>query len=411
MKTLHIIPDEKFIDGVINSFAALGEESRFLMFVRQEKQLVFIRQKDKIDQIVVESEQYHSLTRTDWPDLIWIHFLDDTNANFISDYAGRAKIVWSAWGGDYHKLLHKPILSPRTLWAHFKLNVHAVGHWLALRRALGALRRAAFYYLGLVRNHLPATMANALKKISFFSTVIPEEEPLIRMLVGQTPTKIDFVYSDPNNRNRKSSYACCYASRPTDENGVNVWVGNSAFLTNNTFDVIHQLAKADRVNKVYAPLSYGDRDSAVLIDQSGRQTFGDRWMPIFEFMERDAYFRTMSTCLVFAFGHIRQQAVGNVCAALLAGGCVFMHPRSPLYVHLRNVGFRVYRLQELSRLRAALEDFVSYRESNMAIAKQRYEQMDPVRTLRETMQKLAVCMDPEGGRPSREEHAAKEAGK
>ena len=391
MKTLHIVPDEKFIDGVINSFDALGEESRFLMFVRQEKQLVFIRQKDKIEQIVVESEQYQYLTRTDWPDLIWIHFLDDTNANFISDYAGRAKIVWSAWGGDYHNLLHKPILSPRTLWALFKLNVHAVGHWLALRRALGSLRRATFYYLGLVRNHLPATMANALKKISFFSTVIPEEEPLIRMLVGQTPTKIDFVYSDPNNRNRKTSYACCFASRPTDENGVNVWVGNSAFLTNNTFDVIHQLAKADRVNKVYAPLSYGDRASAVLIDQYGRKTFGDRWTPIYEFMDRDAYFQTMSTCLVFAFGHIRQQAVGNVCAALLSGGCVFMHPLSPLYAHLKKHGFTIYCLKDISKLHVVLADFAAHRKSNMALAQTRFEQMDPVKTLRKTMRQLADC--------------------
>lgn len=405
MKTLHIVPDEKFIDGVIDSFAAIGEEARFLMLVNETRQLSFIRQKDTIEQIVIGSEQYHSLTRSNWPDLIWIHYLEGNGASFISDYAGKAKIVWSAWGGDYHALLHKPILSPRTMRALLMRNIRTMGYRQAFRRALGAMRQSAFYYLGDVKRTLPKNMSIALRKVSFFSTVIPEEEPLIRKLLGQTPIKISFSYLSPHNC--KSPFVC--RQSPHNEEGINVWVGNSAHLSNNTIDVIHHLAKADGVDKVYAPLSYGDKSSAALIDQYGQQTFGNRWNPIFQFMDLDAYLLTMSSCSAFVFGHIRQQGVGNVSAALLAGGCVFMHPRSPLYAHLRNIGFRVYRLRELSRLQAALEDFAPYRESNIAIAKQRYEQMDPVKTLRETIQKLALCMDLGGG-ASREQHAAKETG-
>ncbi len=389
MKTLHIVPDEKFIDGVINSFAATGEDARFLHLVHETKTLAFIRQSNKIEQTVIGSAEYQSLTRSNWPDLIWVHFLDGNSAHFISDYGGKAKIVWSAWGGDYHSLLHKPILSPRTMWAIFMQNIRTMGYWSALRRACKAMLRAAFYYLGIGKYRLPKYISNALRKVSFFSTIIPEEEPLVRMLLGPTPKRIDFSYFDPQNRN--SSFVC--RKLPPNHEGVNVWVGNSAYLSNNTIDIIHHLAKADGVNKVYAPLSYGDKSSATLINQYGQHTFGDRWNPIFQFVDFYAYLHTMSSCSAFVFGHIRQQGVGNVTAALLAGGCVFMHPRSPLYAHLKNYGFRIYNLKELSRLHFALEDFVSYRESNMALARTKYEEMDPVKTLRITMKVLADCMN------------------
>src|SRR5690606_37456726 len=129
-----------------------------------------------------------------------------------------------------------------------------------------------------------------------------------------------------------------------------ILIGNSASPENNhldTFKVIRE--RFDIVGRrIVVPLSYGDMHYREHVVRAGKQLFGDKFQPLLGYMSRAEYFESLSSCGFVVMNHSRQQAIGNVSAALLSGARLFMNPLSPLYDYLNARGFFVDELSEAS---------------------------------------------------------------
>lgn len=157
---------------------------------------------------------------------------------------------------------------------------------------------------------------------------------------------------------------------------INMLLGNSADTTNNYQDAFRWLKKQirnlSRPIKIYAILSYGDSLNRDEVIKEGKRLFGERFMPIIEFMGREEYLNFLNDMDVIVMYHNRQQACGNIMTTVTLGKPVMMKSCSPIYQMMKQQGCSsIYDVADVSF--ANIEDMIqaaaNEREQNMAIVR------------------------------------------
>jgi hypothetical protein len=136
---------------------------------------------------------------------------------------------------------------------------------------------------------------------------------------------------------------------PPAMEGADVLLGNSATSSNNHVEALELLR--DRVAAdahVVVPLSYGHAAYADRVEALGRALLGERFDPLRGWMSLDAYNERIRRCGTVVMNHRRQQAVGNIGAALYKGAAVYLRPENPLYPFYRSLGIAVRAVDELA---------------------------------------------------------------
>jgi dTDP-N-acetylfucosamine:lipid II N-acetylfucosaminyltransferase len=106
---------------------------------------------------------------------------------------------------------------------------------------------------------------------------------------------------------------------------VNIQIGNSADPANNHLKILEKLEQYKDENiKIYAPLSYGDMEYAKMIADKGKETFGEKFVAMLDFMPFEEYMRFLGEIDIAIFFHKRQQAMGNIVTLLGLGKKVYM---------------------------------------------------------------------------------------
>lgn len=106
---------------------------------------------------------------------------------------------------------------------------------------------------------------------------------------------------------------------------VEIQVGNSADPSNNHLEVLEQLARTQTDKfRVLVPLSYGDQKHARRVISAGRELFGDRFVPLIDFMPLAQYQEFLATIDIAIFNHNRQQGLGNLISLLGMGKKVYL---------------------------------------------------------------------------------------
>jgi len=106
---------------------------------------------------------------------------------------------------------------------------------------------------------------------------------------------------------------------------LRILLGNSATATNRHEDAFRLLSKYKNENiEIYAPLSYGNKDYGDRIEAAGKEIFGDKFIAMRDFMDRDKYMDFLGTVDIAVFAHDRQQAVGNIMPLLYLGKKVYI---------------------------------------------------------------------------------------
>lgn len=114
-------------------------------------------------------------------------------------------------------------------------------------------------------------------------------------------------------------------ARTTPHEGVNILVGNSADPANNHFEVLEKLKKYAKENIcIYVPLSYGDTKYAAIVIEKGKEYFGEKFIPLTEFMAIDEYRDFLKSIDIAVFNHKKQQAMGNTISLLSMGKSVYI---------------------------------------------------------------------------------------
>ena len=108
------------------------------------------------------------------------------------------------------------------------------------------------------------------------------------------------------------------------------------------------LAKHDLGSrKIIVPLSYGDPFYRKNLITRGKEILGDAFMPLVDFLPLDQYCSIVASCNVVVMNHLRQQALGNIGAALYQGAHVFLDPINPVYQFFKEKGAFVHSTQDL----------------------------------------------------------------
>lgn len=131
--------------------------------------------------------------------------------------------------------------------------------------------------------------------------------------------------------------------------GINILIGNSADPTNNHLEILEKLEmyKGQDI-KIYAPLSYGNPDHAKLVMEKGKDSFGDKFIPLTEMMLFKDYLAFLGLIDIAIFNHKRQQAMGNTITLLGLGKKVYMRSDVTQWSFFREHGIEVFDIENVS---------------------------------------------------------------
>ncbi|WP_458628874.1 TDP-N-acetylfucosamine:lipid II N-acetylfucosaminyltransferase family protein [Winogradskyella sp. PC D3.3] len=152
-----------------------------------------------------------------------------------------------------------------------------------------------------------------------------------------------------------------------------ILVGNSATFTNNHLEVFEMLKDRVQDFEIICPLNYGDPICANFIREIGTDYFQEGFTPLMEFMQLEDYNKLQASCGIVIMNHYRQQAAGNIIAALIFGSKVFMSLSSPLFKHFQHLGIHIYSIENDLKDDNALKNLkVEYAVENRIILKKYY---------------------------------------
>lgn len=133
-----------------------------------------------------------------------------------------------------------------------------------------------------------------------------------------------------------------------EKNTINIMMGNSAAHTNNHFEIFEKLLPFKEKNiLIYCPLSYGGGIDKNLIIKKGKELFGDKFIPLTEFMIFEDYLKLLSSIDIAIYAHKRQQAMGNTITLLGLGKKVYMKKDTVQWDLFENIDVKVYDINNL----------------------------------------------------------------
>lgn len=132
------------------------------------------------------------------------------------------------------------------------------------------------------------------------------------------------------------------ASANPDRNWLKILLGNSADPSNNHIEVLERLLPyKDQDIKIYVPLSYGDENHAKKVISQGQEWFGDKFVPMTDFIPFEQYLEFLKSLDIAIFNHQRQQAMGNTITLLGMGKTVFMRNEVSQWRFLNDLGIKL----------------------------------------------------------------------
>lgn len=278
-------------------------------------------------------------------DALVVHYMFPAWAEIIPEISKSVPVLWSGYGGDYYGTEPDGLLGDQTL----ALVGRRPSREFTLSRILDARKR---------RRNERALRAAAASS-TFFSAPVRADLAVFSSrypeFVGDY-VQLNYASVGPRELGRPGRI------------GENILIGNSATPTNNHLDVFSSFSTQQlQGQKVFVPLSYGDtgyyRDAVIA---AGRKAFGSDFHPLLEMLPPDEYGEIVKSCGYVAMGHLRQQGLGNIIAALQGGSTLLLERRNPVFHELSSLGFGIAALDSLQS--QSLEDLKlsgSERESNL----------------------------------------------
>ncbi len=110
---------------------------------------------------------------------------------------------------------------------------------------------------------------------------------------------------------------------------LKIQIGNSATESMQHLKIIDLLSKFRNENiEVYAPLSYGNKEYADIVEAYGKEMLGDKFVSIRGFMPKEKYVDFITHMGIAVFGTQQQQASDNMDINLWSGNCLYLPKES-----------------------------------------------------------------------------------
>jgi len=128
-------------------------------------------------------------------------------------------------------------------------------------------------------------------------------------------------------------------------NKSEIWIliGNSAVETNRHELVFSRLEEfKNKEIKIIVPLSYGYEEYKNKIIEIGKKEFGNKFIPIIEFLNYEKYLNLLYNVDIAIFVHNRQQGMGNLIQLLGLGKKVYFNTASTQWKFFQDLGIKAY---------------------------------------------------------------------
>lgn len=158
------------------------------------------------------------------------------------------------------------------------------------------------------------------------------------------------------------------------KSGIHIQIGNSAYPSNNHIEVLELLFKFKEENiNIFCPLSYGDKTYAKEVIEYGKKLFGEKFIPLTEFMNEQEYANFLSKIDIAIFNNDRQQALGNIFALAYLEKKIYLRADTTMWEELvKREKYVFNNIKELEDI--CFDEFIKseYVKENSKIAKLRF---------------------------------------
>ena len=340
-KFIHFVIDDKFINDSYRCFQNAGLTENIFYYICEKKYTLNYINKEAIS-VITQKDAKQILLSLTHNETIVLHSLYSLPAKLSKYIHPQNKVIWYAWGFDLYSNDYP--LKPLIRLAIKKL--HPITHQ-ALNGALflNNIVKRIKYYLSINSQSSKNDYIHLISRVNFFAGVFPCEYDLLREQYSFfTAQRIKHDYIHPEEFSEKD------INKPQSEAGRNILLGNSASYLCNHLDLLHDLYQKvkSRDFLIYCPLSYGGNkyyNNKVI--REGRKLFGDKFIPLMDFLPFDEYTKIIQSCGNVILGYERQAATCNCLTALWNGLKLFVPKSSMNFKEYKEIeGLCIYSIED-----------------------------------------------------------------
>ena len=365
MKYLHLLIDHfysrKFFDVIINHFDP--QEHHFMVFKTQNNKSYFDGLKhqnleisvlpNNIFRRILKKEKHAKLLMND-ADCIFIHFLSDDITRLLRRFKKRGIVLWVIWGADLYSNIPMELYDPKTKELMIKLNeLNELKNLIRLKELKNLknliIRLIFFRYLRkIVFKYLRKSV---IKNIDYVITATKGDVKYLKMYYNTNakwytgfhyPNPIDFekIQQEKKKIDKKYNFKNKFSKL--------ILLGNSGNPSNNHVDILYYLSEInDKDFGIICPVSYTSFSKYIQeLIIIGKSLFGDRFIPLIEFLDAKIYFHILNQVDVVIMNHNRQQGVGNINILLYLKKIIYIKRKNSLFDHLIEKKVKIYSMDE-----------------------------------------------------------------
>lgn len=332
---LHIVIDHRFINCAYRVFEEVSPGNNIFLIVGETGK---VRYTENIPIQIISDKMFlsksfsQSLVKFD---MVIFHWMHDLNLRLITKIPEKVKLVWIAWGGDYYDLItegdESKLFQPITK-SLFERNTKKNSD-----STTGKIKKIATRLIS-----KKIKKSEIINRIDYFSPVLYEDYELIKKVLPDFKPK----YIPWNYGTLEDDLIRGFENFTIT--GNNILIGNSATYENNHLDTFKILSTIKTGNRmILSPISYGDPVYSDNIIHYGKGYWGNRFVPVIEFMSIDKYIDLISSCSVIIMNHLRQQAMGNIITMMYLGAKVFLNKENTVYQFFKKEGAYIFDIDEL----------------------------------------------------------------
>ncbi len=258
-------------------------------------------------------------------DNIFIHYLTKELSGILFTFKKNVKLLWVVWGADLYEYLPLKLYDQYTSETLRKLD----------GKIKSLLNRISTSFYRELRKPV-------IKKLDYIITTHRGDVRLFRKFLKSKTRWYPYdIY--PNPIDTEEIYK---ATRNSDDDRIFFYkkkkekillIGNSGAPTNNHLDILIRLSKLKEQNfKIICPLSYGHTSYINKIVEEGRRIFGNRFIPLTQFLKPERYFQILKTIDLAIMYHNRQQGRGTINILLQLGKPICMKKTSSFFYYQEN---------------------------------------------------------------------------
>lgn len=342
---------ENYVSHAIRLWDAMNVENRYVSIWAYTNSTyceltdcIEYMQEDKLLHIIQEGKSYDVVVFESLPTSLFELIVKIPNDKIViwqsvgcdiyyDDYPYRAAVPIKIYKPITRRYIHaeqRKRLSQKALWQRLYYEIAQIVHFQRTYHRWKAAKEEEKQHLQL--------QSTALRRIDYLSTVLDIEYRLICQNKDIQARFFHFKYlGEPINFN--------YWKIVDFDKTQYILLGNSCDASNNHLDILHLLKQRKITTPIYVPLAYAgtgkypDHVAEIIGKCDGNVVQRD-------FVAKKQYDAIMQSIRVGVFGHMRQQALGNITAMLLQGCKVFLYKDSIAYRHFRQRGAYIFTIED-----------------------------------------------------------------